>query len=189
MARSRSKLSLLRNLSISEFVRLDDPIRPRRKDGRYGQLFSFESGRRTNGVLNYNRAMSPSTDIQRRDINAETAPLPTGAFSQAVEVSGGTRILFVSGQVGIEADGSAPAGMAEQARLAWRNLEQQLKAAGMGFENLVKVTMIIPDPADIAAGRLARADVLGDCRPASTIVVAGLADPAWKIEIEGIAYA
>ena len=78
--------------------------------------------------------------------------------------------------------------MAEQARLAWRNLAAQLAAAGMGLDNLVKVTMIIPDAAEIPTSRAARAEALGARRPASTVIVAGLADPAWKIEIEGIAY-
>ena len=127
--------------------------------------------------------------MQRRDINAQTAPQPAAAYSQAVEVTSGTRILFISGQIGMETDGTVPDGMAEQARLAWRNLEAQLTAAGMGFDNLVKVTMIIPNPADIPSTRPARAQALGDRRPASTVIVAGLADPAWKIEIEGIAYA
>jgi len=127
--------------------------------------------------------------MQRRDINAETGPIPAAAYSQAVEVAGATRMLFISGQVGVEADGTMPTGVAEQARIAWRNLEAQLRAATMGLDNLVKVTMIIPDPADIPASRPARAEALGDRRPASTIVVAGLANPVWKIEIEGIACA
>ena len=127
--------------------------------------------------------------MQRRDINAGLAPQPAAAYSQAVEVSGGTRILFISGQLGTEADGTTPSSMAEQAQLAWRNLGSQLAAAGMGFDNLVKVTMIIPDAADIPASRPPRLEVLGDRRPASTVIVAHLADPAWKIEIEGIAYA
>ena len=126
--------------------------------------------------------------MQKRDINAELAPQPASAYSQAVEVTGGARILSISGQLGTEADGTTPPGMAEQARLAWRNLAAQLAAAGMGFDNLVKVTMIIPDAAEIPASRAPRAEALGDRRPASTVIVAGLANPAWKIEIEGIAY-
>lgn len=127
--------------------------------------------------------------MHTREINAEDAPKPGGAYSQAVEVSGGNRILFLSGQLGTEADGTVPSSMEEQARLAWRNVGRQLAAAGMGFGNLVKVTMIIPNAAEIPASRAARAEVLGDLRPASTVIVAGLADPAWKIEIEGVAYA
>ena len=126
--------------------------------------------------------------MQKRDINAELAPQPASAYSQAVEVTCGARILFISGPLGTEADGTTSPGMAEQARLAWRNLAAQLAAAGMGLDNLVKVTMIIPDAAEIPASRAPRAEALADRRPASTIIVAGLADPAWKIEIEGIAY-
>lgn len=127
--------------------------------------------------------------MQKRDINATLAPKPASAYSQAIEVTGCTRILFISGQVGTEADGTTPSSMAEQARLAWRNLGAQLAVAGMGFVNLVKVTMIIPDAAEVPASRPARAEALGDHRPASTVIVGGLANPAWKIEIEGIACA
>ena len=63
------------------------------------------------------------------------------------------------------------------------------RAAGMGIENLVKITTIIPNPDDIPAVRADRAEVLGAHRPASTLIVGGLANPAWKIEIEGIAVA
>jgi 2-iminobutanoate/2-iminopropanoate deaminase len=127
--------------------------------------------------------------MQKREINARLAPQPASAYSQAVEVTGGIRILYVSGQLGMDTDGTTPSTMAEQARLAWRNVAAQSSEAGMGFDNLVKVTMIIPDAAEIPASRPARAEALGDLRPASTLIVAGLANPAWKIEIEAIACA
>ena len=125
--------------------------------------------------------------MQNRKINAELAPQPASAYSQAYEVSGSTRTLYISGQLSIDADGTTPPDMAAQARLAWRNLGAQLAAADMGFENLVKVTMIIPNAAEIPASRPARAEALGDHRPASTVIVAALADSNWKIEIEGVA--
>ena len=127
--------------------------------------------------------------MQRHEINAASAPQPASRYSQAVEVSGGTRLLFISGQPGMEADGSTPPGIGEQARLAWRNLEAQLSAAGMGFDNLVKLTVILPDRADLPAFSAARAEVLRDRRPASTLLIANLADPAWRVEIEAIACA
>ena len=70
--------------------------------------------------------------MQRRDINTETGPIPAAAYSQAVEIAGGTRMLFISGQLGVEADGTMPTGMTEQARIAWRNLEGQLKRRAWG---------------------------------------------------------
>ena len=127
--------------------------------------------------------------MQKREINAKLAPQPASAYSQAVVVTGGTRILYISGQLGMDTDGTTPSIMAEQARLAWRRYRGAIVGGSMGFDNLVKVTMIIPDAAEIPASRPARAEALGDRRPASTLIVAGLANPAWKIEIEAIACA
>ena len=80
--------------------------------------------------------------MQKRDMNAEHAPPPASPYSQAVEVTGASRILFISGQIGAEPDGTTPPSTAAQARLAWRNLAVQLAAAGMGFDNVVKVITI-----------------------------------------------
>ena len=127
--------------------------------------------------------------MQRRDINAPDAPPPAGQYTQAIEVSGATRTLYISGQVGTAPDGTTPEDAGEQAKLVWHNLAAQLAAAGMGFANLVKITTIVPDAADIAATRAARSEALGDLKPASTLIVGGLANPAWKIEVEAIAVA
>jgi enamine deaminase RidA (YjgF/YER057c/UK114 family) len=124
--------------------------------------------------------------MQIRSINAKLAAKPASAYSQALEVSGAMRTLFISGQLGMDLDGTTPAGIEERARLAWRNLGFQLEAAGMTFDNLVKVTMYFTDPVDITASRPARAAALGNRRPAST-VVAALAHPSWKIEVEAVA--
>jgi 2-iminobutanoate/2-iminopropanoate deaminase len=59
----------------------------------------------------------------------------------------------------------------------------------MRIENLVKITTIVCNPADIAAVRAGRASVLGEHRPASTLIVGGLSNAAWKVEVEGIAVA
>src|SRR6476660_9511994 len=125
--------------------------------------------------------------MQRRDINAADAPAPAGQYTQAVEVTAATRTLYISGQVGVAADGSIPSDAEAQSALAWRNLQAQLRAAGMGLENLVKITTIVPDWADLTAVRAGRASVLGEHRPASTLIVGGLSNPAWKVEVEAIA--
>ncbi|MBN8890554.1 MAG: enamine deaminase RidA [Acetobacteraceae bacterium SCN 69-10] len=127
--------------------------------------------------------------MQRRDINAPDGPAPAGAYSQAVEVSGASRTLYLSGQVGVGADGQVPEDATAQARLVWANIQAQLRAAGMTLDNLVKITTILPNHADLAATRVARTEALGERKPASTLIIGGLASPAWKIEIEAIAYA
>lgn len=125
----------------------------------------------------------------RRDINALDAPAPASPYTQAVEVSGVSRTLYVSGQVPADVAGAVPEGIEAQARLAWANVVAQLRAAGMTLDDLVKVTTILPDHADMAASRKVRQEVLGARRPASTLIIGGLANPDWKIEIEVIACA
>ena len=92
--------------------------------------------------------------MERRNHNAADAPAPAGQYTQAVEVSGNSRTLYISGQVGIAADGTVHDDAGTQAKLAWLNLQAQLRSAGMTIENLVKTNTIVPNPMDIAAVRL-----------------------------------
>ena len=55
--------------------------------------------------------------MQRRDINAADAPPPAGQYTQAVEVTGASRTLYLSGQVGVAADGSIPEDAEAQSRV------------------------------------------------------------------------
>jgi 2-iminobutanoate/2-iminopropanoate deaminase len=116
--------------------------------------------------------------MQRRDLNAPDAPHPAASYSQAIEVSGAARTLYISGQVGQRMDGTFPDDIAEQSRLAWQNLEAQLKAAGMTLDNLVKITTTLPNHGDLAAAHEVRSKALGDRKPASILIVDGLANPA-----------
>lgn len=115
---------------------------------------------------------------------------PTGlSYAQASLVTRPTRWLFVSGQVPTDADGEVPPDYPSQYRLAWRNVEAQLHAAGMGFDNLVKVTIYLSDRALIARSAGLRQAAIGDRSPAMTIIIAGIYDSSWLLEIEAIAAA
>src|SRR4051795_13350045 len=127
--------------------------------------------------------------MERRTIDAADAPAARGGYAQAVEVAGATRWLHISGQIGVTQAGELAGGFPEQCRQAWANLEAQLRAAGMGLDHLVKVTTIITDRLHAMQSREVRVSVLGDRKVASTLVVAGLFDPAWLVEIEAIAAA
>ncbi|MBX3551455.1 MAG: RidA family protein [Pseudolabrys sp.] len=109
------------------------------------------------------------------------------AYSQGV-LSEGSKVLHISGQVGVGPDGKAGNGIAEQCRFAWANLAAALKAGGMEIGDLVKITSFLTKAGDIAAYRETRGAALGSHKPASTlIVVSALADPGWLVEIEGVA--
>jgi enamine deaminase RidA (YjgF/YER057c/UK114 family) len=127
--------------------------------------------------------------MQIRHVNAPDAPAPSGQFTHAVEVSGATRTVYISGQVGTDMDGSVPEDAEAQGRLVWRNIEAQLRAVGMGFDNIVKMVTIITSLDHLAASRTTRAAALGSRKPASTLIVGGLVNPALKIEVEVVAVA
>jgi 2-iminobutanoate/2-iminopropanoate deaminase len=127
--------------------------------------------------------------MQRRTINAPDAPQAAGGYAQAVEVTGATRTLHVSGQIPQAADGTVPPAFADQCRLAWANLEAQLRAAGMTLDDLVKVTTFLADRRFAAENRAVRQAVLGGRAPALTVIITGIFDETWLIEIEGVAMA
>ncbi len=117
-----------------------------------------------------------------------TVPAPFSRYSQGVGVQDAARWLYISGQVGIPLDGVLPEGFEEQARNAWRNVFGVLEAADMTPADLVKVTAFITRPGDVGRYRTVRDSMMGEVKTASTLVmVAGLADPRWLIEIEAVA--
>ena len=121
-------------------------------------------------------------------LNPRTIAAPLGRYSHGVLVPAGANLLFISGQVGVDPDGSVPADFVGQARSAWRNLLAILEAAGMGPDNLVKVTHYLTQTSDLPAYRELRASMGGEARPASVLVfVSALADPRWLFEIDAVA--
>jgi 2-iminobutanoate/2-iminopropanoate deaminase len=103
--------------------------------------------------------------MQRREVNAPEAPPVASYYSQAIEVSGVTRTLYISGQVGVDATGKNAADFAAQCRQALLNLQAQLRAADMSFNNVVKLFTILPDLANIGELRRVRAEIMGDRKP------------------------
>jgi enamine deaminase RidA (YjgF/YER057c/UK114 family) len=113
---------------------------------------------------------------------------PTSTFSHAVEITAGARMLFITGQIPLAIDGTVPPSFVEQAELCWHNIIEILKEANMEVRDLVKIQGFVVDPADMPAYRAVRERILGDHRPASTmIVISALGRPEWKVEIEAVA--
>jgi enamine deaminase RidA (YjgF/YER057c/UK114 family) len=111
-------------------------------------------------------------------------------LSQAIEVTGSERTLYISGQVGIGPDGNIGSGIAEQARFAIANLNSVLAAAGMNSSHIVKMTIFLTDEALMGEFVESAGPSLNNPPPATTLVfVKALAAPAMLVEIEAIAAA
>jgi 2-iminobutanoate/2-iminopropanoate deaminase len=123
----------------------------------------------------------------KRYINAITSPDAVGGYSQAVESTNTSRRLYISGQIPLTRDGTLPATFREQAILVWGNIEAQINAAAMTLDDIVKVTIFLSDRKYAAENREVRQAVLGHRAPALTVMITGIFDEKWLLEIEAIA--
>jgi reactive intermediate/imine deaminase len=126
--------------------------------------------------------------MQRHHVRPAGLP-PTNGYSHAVEFSG--RLVAVSGQVPLDAEGRLVGtdDPEAQVRQVFDNLGTALAAAGAGMEHVVKLTIFLTDMADLDVVRRVRSEYVStESPPASSLVqVAGLVNPAFRVEIEALA--
>ena len=127
--------------------------------------------------------------VSIRPLTGDGSPPVEGSYPQAVETTGATRWLHLSGQIPVAPDGSLAPDFRGQCEQVWANLETQLAAAGMTLDNLVKVTTFLSDRRFAMENRAVRIARLAGRRPALTVIVTGLFDEAWLVEIEAVAAA
>jgi enamine deaminase RidA (YjgF/YER057c/UK114 family) len=98
-------------------------------------------------------------------------------------------IVWVSGLVGVKADGSIPSDTVAQFDIAMDTMDKCLKAVGAGPQHVTKVQVFMTDIKERPLINPRRIQYFGEHRPASTLVeVSGLVDPRMKVEIECQAY-
>lgn len=123
-----------------------------------------------------------------KPINPKSIAPPFSKYAHAVEVEAGTRLLFVSGQVGIMPDGRMAPTEEAQHEQAWKNVLAVLAEAGMGHEDLIEVTVLVTGRSGVPLFRAARDRALAGHEAATTLhIVAGLASPDWLVEIAVVA--
>ena len=109
-------------------------------------------------------------------------------YSHAVEVSGDSRLLFISGLNGYLADGKTmPDSFEEQGELIWGHIGTILKSAGMTYQNIVSLRTYLSSPEYDEPNVKLRMKYLGDNQPVSTVICCQLLEPKWKLEIEAVA--
>jgi 2-iminobutanoate/2-iminopropanoate deaminase len=121
--------------------------------------------------------------IQRFMVPGEPVP-----FSHYCHVVRAGNQIFISGAVGIAADGSIPESTVEQFELAMKSLDNCLRHAGGAPEHVVKVNIYMTRIGERGQINPLRQVYFGEHRPASTLVeVTALVDPRLSVEIEAIA--
>jgi enamine deaminase RidA (YjgF/YER057c/UK114 family) len=111
----------------------------------------------------------------------------TGDYVHALEVRGAERLLFVSGTMGLDAEGNPGKTLDEQLDLIWSNIRAILASADMTLDNVVRLTSYLTDPAYSTANAAARTAALGGRLVPTTAIVAQTLVSDWLVEIEVVA--
>ncbi len=121
----------------------------------------------------------------KKIISTDKAPAAVGPYSQAVLSAG---LLFVSGQIPVNpADGKVAQTIEEQARQALKNVGAILAEAGLGYEDVVKTTVLLADIADFKAVNAIYAEYFSENQPARACFQVAALPLGVKLEIEVIA--
>jgi len=121
--------------------------------------------------------------MPRRLISTGSPLEKTVGYSRAV-IDGD--FAFVAGTTGYDyATMTMPADVTSQSRNCFRTIETALKEGGFAMADIVRATYYVTDAKDVDAHFAVCGEVLGDIRPAATLlIVVGLARPEMKVEIE-----
>lgn len=123
----------------------------------------------------------------RKEIRVAGLNPPISHYTDAVRFGD---LLFISGVAPLDEKLNLVGGddVAAQARQVFVNLAKVLKAAGAGFDDVLKVTIYLTDVDDRPKINPVRQEFFGASRPASTLIgVAALALPGMRIEVEAVA--
>ena len=121
-------------------------------------------------------------------ISPKSLAAPLARYSPAIEVPAGARLVFASGQLGIDASGQTPEGAEAQAELCFASLRAILAEARMEPSDIVRLNAFVSDPAYLSDYMRVRDRHVGDPPPASTLmVVTGFSRPQFKVEVECVA--
>jgi enamine deaminase RidA (YjgF/YER057c/UK114 family) len=121
--------------------------------------------------------------MPRRLISTGSPLEKTVGYSRAV-IDGD--FAFVAGTTGYDyATMTMPTDVTSQSRNCFRTIEAALKEGGFAMADIVRATYYVTDAKDVDAHFAVCGEVLGDIRPAATLlIVVGLARPEMKVEIE-----
>ena len=121
----------------------------------------------------------------KRIIATDKAPAAVGPYSQAVLSNG---LLFVSGQIPVNpADGTVASTIEEQSHQALKNVGAILEAAGLGYGDVVKTTVLLSDITDFKAMNAVYAEYFTQDNPARACFQVAALPLGVKVEIEVVA--
>ena len=123
-------------------------------------------------------------------VSTTSAPATVGPYSQAVSTGGAGGTVYVSGQVPLDPATGAlvDGGIQAQAERVLTNIGEILGAAGLGYADVVKTTVLLADIADFKAVNEVYARFFtGPVLPARAAFAVAALPLGARVEIEAIA--
>jgi 2-iminobutanoate/2-iminopropanoate deaminase len=118
-------------------------------------------------------------------IASPEAPKAVGPYSQAILAD---KTLYISGQLPVDgATGTVAETIEDQTRQSLKNLKAILNEAGMGFEDVVKVTVLLDDIKNFAAMNAVYAEHFSGAYPARICYQVAALPMGVKVEIDAVA--
>jgi 2-iminobutanoate/2-iminopropanoate deaminase len=113
---------------------------------------------------------------------------PFARYSHAIEVAAGSRLVFVSGQLGVNPDDTVSPTVEGQAERCFENIAAILAEAGLGLADIVRIDAFVTAREHMKGYMSVRDRMVGDPPPASTLmIVSGFTRPEFLVEIEVVA--
>ncbi|MED3803375.1 RidA family protein [Lysinibacillus xylanilyticus] len=117
--------------------------------------------------------------------NPKNIHQPVAPYVHQIEVTGPQRWLTLSGQIGMEEDGTIPEDPLAQMKLALENIRKNLESANMEIQDLTKIALYLVGDINADQRKQIINDFLGDHLPCMTLMyVVALAAPSLKVEID-----
>lgn len=124
--------------------------------------------------------------MKKKPIHPPGAAKPLAPYTPAIESNG---TLYLSGQIALKGDSGelANGSIAEETEQVMENLGLLLRAAGLGYEHLVKVTIFMSDMAHYGPVNEVYGRYFKDTPPAREAVAVKGLPRGVNVEISGIA--
>ena len=125
---------------------------------------------------------TPPSPIRRSSARSGSPYEEAFGFSRGVRVGD---VVHIAGTGPVWPDGACDPDPAAQARRCWEIAATALHDLGADLEHVVRTRMYVTDAAVTDEVGRVHGEVFGAIRPAATmVVVAGLVDPRWHVEVE-----
>lgn len=124
-------------------------------------------------------------DYMKISRNPEEIHPPVAPYVHQIEVTGPNKWLTLSGQLGMEVDGTVPEDPVEQLKLALENIRKNLESVNMSVQDLTKLVFYFVEKIDSERRKKVINDFLDGHLPCTTMMyVVALAAPSFKVEID-----